>query len=46
MTIHDGPAQGVFRLVFDSEGFPDAETALDKLKSVSNAEGPSSEVGD
>ena len=28
MTVHDGPAKGVFRLVFDKEGFPDAETAL------------------
>ena len=28
MTIHDGPARGVFRLVFDREGFPDAETAF------------------
>ena len=28
MTVHDGPARGVFRLVFDREGFPDAETAL------------------
>ena len=31
MTIHDGPARGVFRLVFDKEGFPDAETAIDRL---------------
>ena len=28
MTIHGGPARGVFRLVFDREGFPDAEAAL------------------
>lgn len=28
MTIHDGPAKGVFRLVFEQMGFPDAETAL------------------
>ena len=34
MTIHDGPAKGVFRLVFDKVGFPDAETALNKLKGV------------
>ena len=27
MTIPDGPAKGVFRLVFDREGFPDSETA-------------------
>ena len=31
MTIHDGPARGVFRLVFDRKGFPDAETAFDRL---------------
>ena len=31
MTINDGPAKGVFRLVFDKEGFPDAETAIDQL---------------
>ena len=31
MTIHDGPAKGVFRLVFDKEGFPDAEASLGKL---------------
>lgn len=31
MTIQDGPAKGVFRLVFDREGFPDAETALGRL---------------
>ena len=34
MTIHDGPAKGVFRLVFDKVGFPDAETALNKLNGV------------
>ena len=28
MTIRDGPAKGVFRLVFDREGFPDAEEVL------------------
>ena len=28
MTIHSGPAKGVFRLVFDRTGFPDAETAI------------------
>ena len=28
MTIHSGPAKGVFRLVFDMEGFPDAETVI------------------
>ena len=28
MTVRDGPAKGVFRLVFDKEGFPDAETAF------------------
>ena len=31
MTIHDGPAKGVFRLVFDKEGFPEAESALSRL---------------
>ena len=31
MTIHDGPAKGVFRLVFDKKGFPDAETAIAHL---------------
>ena len=31
MSIHDGPARGVFRLVFDREGFPDAESALEEL---------------
>ena len=31
MTIHDGPAKGVFRLVFDREGFPDAQSSLDRL---------------
>ena len=31
MTIHDGPARGVFRLVFDRKGFPDAQTALHAL---------------
>ena len=40
VTIHDGLAKGVFRLLFDREGFPDAQTAFDKLKSVSNAKGP------
>lgn len=37
MTIHDGPAKGVFRLVFDKEGFPDAETAISKSNGVYNA---------
>ncbi|MCY4557466.1 MAG: DEAD/DEAH box helicase family protein [Chloroflexi bacterium] len=31
MTIHDGPAKGVFRLVFDKEGFPDAEDPMSQL---------------
>ncbi|OOV35891.1 hypothetical protein BO98_02625 [Candidatus Synechococcus spongiarum LMB bulk10D] len=31
VTIHDGPAKGVFRLVFDREGFPDAATAFDSI---------------
>ena len=37
MTIHDGPAQGVFRLVFDQAGFPDAHTALSRLNGGYNA---------
>ena len=37
MTIQDGPAKGVFRLVFDREGFPDAETALHRLAGGYNA---------
>ncbi len=28
VTVHDGPAAGVFRLVFDKPGFPDAAQAL------------------
>ena len=31
ITIYDGPAKGVFRLVFDKEGFPDAVSAFDRL---------------
>ena len=31
MTIRDGPARGVFRLVFDREGFPDVKTAFGLL---------------
>ena len=31
MTICDGPAKGVFRLVFEKEGFPDAESALAQM---------------
>ena len=38
MTIHDGPAKGVFRLVFDREGFPDAEEALNRLGEVCKAD--------
>ena len=37
MTVHDGPAKGVFRLVFDKEGFPDAHTALSRLNGGYNA---------
>ena len=37
MTIHDGPVKGVFRLVFDKEGFPDAEDPLSKLKGAYSA---------
>ena len=28
MTVQDGPAKGVFRLVFDKDGFPDAQPAF------------------
>ena len=28
MTVEGGPARGVFRLVFDKEGFPDAQPAF------------------
>ena len=31
MTVHAGLAEGVFRLVFDKEGFPDAEEAITYL---------------
>ena len=37
MTIHDGPAKGVFRLVFDKEGFPDAAGPISDLKGFYNA---------
>ena len=37
MTVHDGPAKGVFRLVFDQAGFPDAHTALSRLNGGYNA---------
>ena len=37
MTINDGPAQGVFRLVFDQDGFPDAESAISELRGAYNA---------
>lgn len=37
MTINDGPAKGVFRLVFDQVGFPDAESAISKLQGAYNA---------
>lgn len=39
MTIHDGPAEGVFRLVFDRAGFPDAKEALHKLDGTYNPRG-------
>ena len=39
MTIHDGPAKGVFRLVFDRAGFPDAKEALRKLDGTYNPRG-------
>ena len=31
MTIRNGPAKGAFRLVFDKEGFSDAQTVFDGL---------------
>ena len=31
MTIRDGPAKGVFRLVFDKSGFPEATEAMQRL---------------
>jgi len=31
VTIHNGPAKGVFRLVFDREGFPEARTVFDSI---------------
>lgn len=31
ITIHSGPAKGAFRLVFDKEGFPDAQKAIDQI---------------
>ncbi len=37
MTISDGPAKGVFRMVFDKEGFPDAESAIKKLEGTYKA---------
>ena len=37
MTIHDGPAQGVFRIVFDREGFPDAHDSMIRLSGAYNA---------
>ena len=32
MIIRDGPAKGVFRIVFEREGFPDAEGAIAGLQ--------------
>ena len=32
MTVLDGPAKGAFRLVFDKEGFPEAEAAFKKIR--------------
>ncbi len=37
VTISDGPAKGVFRLVFDKEGFPDAEEAIEELEGAYRA---------
>ena len=31
VTIHDGLAKGMFRPVFDREGFSEAQTALDSI---------------
>ena len=37
VTISDGPAKGVFRLVFDRKGFPDAEGAIKELEGAYKA---------
>ena len=34
MVVKDGPAKGIFRLVFDQVGFPDVQKALSKLNGV------------
>ena len=37
MTIQDGPAKGVFRLVFDQAGFPDVGEAIGRLAGSYNS---------
>ena len=34
MTVKDGPAKGIFTLVFDQVGFPDVQEALKKLEGL------------
>ncbi len=36
MTIRDGPAKGVFRLVFDRDGFPETSAILNNLAGTGN----------
>ena len=36
MTVKDGPAKGIFTLVFDQVGFPDVQEALKKLEGLYN----------
>ena len=31
MTVREGPIRGIFRLVFDQEGFPDVQSEIEKL---------------
>ena len=37
MAIQDYPAKGVFRLVFNKEGFPAAVSAIDRLAGSYNS---------
>ena len=37
MTIRDGPAKGVFRLVFDRDGFPETSAILNNLTGTGNS---------
>ena len=34
MVVKDGPAKGIFKLVFDQVGFPDVQEALNKLNGL------------